>query len=59
MANTEAEITKLIALQEFQDGQWWVQELDGLSGKYPLTDDEKRAVAVVHRLLRTIMFEGK
>ena len=36
-------------LKEFQEGQWWVEELDGMvkSG----TPDQKRAVVVVHNLL--------
>lgn len=39
-------------LSEFQEGQWWVNELDamGRSGD----PDQKRAVAVVHHLLLSI-----
>lgn len=38
-------------LSDFQEGQWWVAELDAMV-KDGGTADEKRAVAVVHRLLR-------
>ncbi len=38
-------------LTEFQEGQWWIAELDAMV-KDAGTDDQKRAVAVVHHLLR-------
>lgn len=38
-------------LTEFQEGQWWIEELDAMV-KDAGTDDQKRAVAVVHHLLR-------
>lgn len=37
---------------EFEDGQWWVQELDAAVADG--TPDQKRAVAVVRNLLRQI-----
>ena len=42
------------ALSDFKEGQWWVDELDALSGTETATPDQKRAVAVVHNLLRHI-----
>lgn len=42
---------------EFQEGQWWVQELDNMVDKTPTeegSNDFKRAVAVVHHLLRSV-----
>lgn len=39
-------------LCEFKEGQWWVQELDAMAKG--ATPDQRRAVAVVHNLLRTI-----
>lgn len=41
-------------LTEFQEGQWWVKELDALVRKEGTTDDQKRAVAVVHNMLRSV-----
>ena len=38
-------------LSEFKEGQWWVVELD-LAAKTG-TPDFKRAVAVVHHMLRS------
>lgn len=40
-------------LVEFQEGQWWVKELDSIPRKN-LSDDAYRAIAVVHRLLKII-----
>ena len=46
------------ALADFQEGQWWVNELDAVAS-HPLgaqiyvTADMKRAVAAVHHLLRS------
>lgn len=37
---------------EFKEGQWWVLELDNASRTG--SDDFKRAVAVVHHLLRSV-----
>lgn len=42
------------ALSNFQEGQWWVKELDDAAQKEGAPDDIKRAVAVVHALLRTV-----
>lgn len=42
------------ALFDFQEGQWWVDELDALASAETATQDQKRAVAVVHNLLRHI-----
>jgi hypothetical protein len=39
-------------LSDFQEGQWWVKELDELVKNG--TSDQKRAVAVVHNLLSII-----
>jgi len=36
----------------FQEGQWWLSELDAMAKN--ATPDQKRAVAVVHNLLRVI-----
>lgn len=46
-------------LLEFREGQWWVKELDLLTAvssgsKVEVTPDMKRAVAVVHDLLRAV-----
>lgn len=41
-------------LGDFQEGQWWVLELDAAAQKHDATSDFKRAVAVVHHLLRAI-----
>lgn len=38
-------------LSDFQEGQWWVKELDALGSTG--TDDQKRAIAVVHHMLRS------
>lgn len=40
-------------LSEFQEGQWWVTELDKAAGSVGAADDFKRAVAVVHHMLRS------
>jgi hypothetical protein len=47
------------AADEFSKGQWWVNELDALAShptgqKIFVTPDLKRAVAVVHKMLRAI-----
>ena len=39
-------------ITDFTEGQWWVKELDAVSLNG--TDDQKRAVAVVHHLLRAV-----
>ena len=39
-------------LSDFQEGQWWVKELDALAQAVGATHDQKRAVAVVHHMLR-------
>ena len=38
----------------FQEGQWWVRELDAFAQSQNATDDQKRAVAVVHHLLAAV-----
>jgi len=38
-------------LSDFQEGQWWVRELDEWAKTG--SDDQKRAVAVVHHMLRS------
>ncbi|HQV49092.1 MAG TPA: hypothetical protein PLF10_07395 [Dokdonella sp.] len=35
--------------------EWWVKELDGIQASQEATPDQKRAVAVVHNLLRHIL----
>jgi hypothetical protein len=40
-------------LIDFQEGQWWVKELDAVSSLPGATPDLKRAVAVVHHMLRS------
>lgn len=40
-------------LGSFEEGQWWVKELDALVHR-GATPDQVRAVAVVHRLLRAV-----
>ena len=37
-------------LDDFQEGQWWIKELDSMVAE--ATPDQRRAVAVVHNLLR-------
>lgn len=39
-------------LSEFQEGQWWVKELDAMVALPGVSDQQKRAVAVVHHMLR-------
>ena len=53
LSNAELEKSNAM-LREFKEGQWWVNELDALQDSGKLTDDAKRAIAVVHRLLKTI-----
>ena len=43
-------------LSDFQEGQWWVLELDEWAKTG--TDDQKRAVAVVHHMLRAAAVEA-
>ena len=49
--------SKSYPLADFQEGQWWVNELDAMAS-HPIgqairvTPDMRRAVAVVHNLLR-------
>jgi len=40
-------------LEDFQEGQWWVHELDCMVARQS-TPDQRRAVAVVHHLLRAV-----
>jgi len=44
----------LESIHDFRPGQWWVKELDGIQASQEATPDQKRAVAVVHNLLRHI-----
>jgi hypothetical protein len=41
-----------LPLSDFREGQWWISELDAWAETG--SDDQKRAVAVVHRLLRAV-----
>lgn len=43
-------------LSEFQEGQWWVTELDAMVADG--TAEQKRAVAVVHHMLRSARAYG-
>lgn len=40
-------------LSDFKEGQWWVQELDNIASALGASHDQKRAVAVVHHMLRS------
>ena len=51
---TEAELNSPDATSDFQEGQWWIQELDDAAKRQMAPDDLKRAVAVVHHLLRSV-----
>lgn len=47
-------------LSDFQEGQWWVNELDAMAShpigqKISITPDLKRSVSVVHNLLRALL----
>lgn len=42
------------ALADYRSGQWWVQELHKLREGGPVTDDTKRALAVVQRLAKLL-----
>ena len=44
-------------LSDFKEGQWWVVELDAFAATSGATADQKRAVAVVHNLLRALKSE--
>jgi len=41
-------------LTEFSEGQWWVKALDALKDLPGASNDQKRAVAVVHHLLASV-----
>lgn len=50
-------------LSDFQEGQWWVNELDAMAShpigqKISITPDLKRSVSVVHNLLRALPATG-
>lgn len=49
------------SIHDFRAGQWWVKELDGILGSPSpdVTPDQKRAVAVVHNLLRHVANLGQ
>jgi excisionase family DNA binding protein len=48
----------LTPLSDFEQGQWWLNELDRMANmpRSALTDDLRRAVAVVHNLMRTVQY---
>ena len=52
---------ELESIHDFRAGQWWVKELDGILGSPSpdVTPDQKRAVAVVHNLLRHVANLGR
>lgn len=58
--NEENESDEFLSpISDFFEGQWWIKELDKIgnaSAGHPIevTHDMKRAVAVVHHLLRAI-----
>lgn len=39
-------------LSDFREGQWWVKELDAMAASGLATENQKRAIAVVHHMLR-------
>lgn len=41
-------------VSDFREGQWWVKELDAIFASPDASPDQKRAVAVVHNLLRKV-----
>lgn len=41
-------------LTDYSSDQWWVAELHKLRNGHPVTDDTKRAVAVVERLVKLL-----
>lgn len=49
------------SIHDFRASQWWVKELDGIWGSTSphVTPDQKRAVAVVHNLLRHVANLGQ
>ena len=49
------------SIHDFRASQWWVKELDGILGSPSpdVTPDRKRAVAVVHNLLRHVANLGQ
>lgn len=46
-------------LSDFEEGQWWILELDNMAQSINSTLDQKRAVAVVHNLLSAIQREQR
>jgi hypothetical protein len=45
-------------LTNFAEGQWWVKELDRLADDTSATAEQKRAIAVVHHLLKAVRAEA-
>lgn len=45
-------------LADYQPGQWWLEELENISTRNPLTPEQYRAVAVVLRFFR-MYFEDR
>ena len=43
-----------LPIHDFSEGQWWVSELDLLANSLDASNNLKRAVAVVHHLLKAI-----
>ena len=50
----ELEAKYIEPIDNFEEGQWWVKELDSLAKNFNLSNDQKRAIAVVHNMLKTI-----
>jgi hypothetical protein len=58
LRNDDAKTVRELS-EEFTEGQWWIQELDAHARSPKATDDQKRAVAVVHNLLRQLKAIGE
>jgi hypothetical protein len=43
-------------LSDFREGQWWIEELDKAAAAPDAPDDFRRAVAVVHHMLRAAVY---
>lgn len=44
----------LLSLHDFKEGQWWVEELDHMARTQGAPTDYRRAVSVVHNLLKFV-----
>lgn len=48
-----------VTLRSFHENQWWVTELDAMAAHLGATADQKRSVAIVHRLLQKIAHDPR